>query len=192
MNGLAVCPSGHVERLRRLDERLRKDRCQTVFGRSEAAVIEVNPRKFAEVSQKGIDPYVNTRCPFCLSFLPFSKFLVSLKSKKGKGLGFDRGKGKCPECGQGMRLDTLLSMRKWLLEGPLGEGVKLYARWVFDYRKSGFFQKIKFSQFNSMLKSMKVQREFWDEYKRLKGDLPDAKLKAAFDAKWAEYEEAEA
>lgn len=47
----------------------------------------------------------------------------------------------------------------------------------------------KFADFNSMLKSMKWSREFWDEYKRLKGDLPSAEQMRKDEDDWAAYEE---
>ena len=142
------------------------------------------------ITEKGIDPFLNVRCPFCLSHLPLTKFLITRYDRKGRSKGFDRGKGKCPECGQGMRLQTFMSMRTWMLAKAPEEGVLLYAAWVYEYRRSGFFQKIKFAQFNSMLKSMGWSRDFWDEYKRLKGDLPSAEEQDRVDDLFAAQEEA--
>lgn len=175
--------------LRTAQERAKEDLHQQIFGFSASHEVELkeNPNKFATVQEKGIDPFLKTRCPFCLCFHPITKFLITKYDKKGNNKGYNRGSGKCPECGQGMQLKTLVSMRKWTIEDPVA-GVKLYAAWVYEYRKSGFFQKIKFAEFNSMLKSMKWSREFWDHYKRLKGDLPTEEEKERDDAEWAAYE----
>ncbi|NLF88072.1 hypothetical protein GX563_04530 [Candidatus Bathyarchaeota archaeon] len=153
-----------------------EDRQQSVLflAANQELVIKDNPNRYAMVQEKGIDPFVKTRCPFCLCFQPLSKFLITKYDKQGRGKGFDRGRGKCPACGEGMQLKTLTMMRKWTLEDPVN-GVKQFAAFIYSYRSSGVWQKkIKFVQFNSMLKSMGWHSEFYAEYKRLKGDLPSA------------------
>ncbi len=161
-------------------------------------VIKSNPSKFVVIQEKGIDPFKKTRCPFCLSYLQLSKFLIS-KGKKG----FDRGHGKCPECEEGMRLQTLVKMEQWIKEGipqaPSGEdvdpykplvlrGVEAYAAWVYEYRKNGFFQKIKFPAWAAMLKSMGWADAFWKKYRQLKGDLPTDEEQKRDEVAWAGYE----
>ena len=183
------CWSSGQAKIRSGQSRAAEDLQQSVFAVSASREVELkgNPNKFATVQEKGIDPFLKTRCPFCLCFHPITKFLITKFDKKGNNKGYNRGSGKCPDCGQGMQLKTLTMMRKWTIEDPVA-GVKLYANWVYGYRQSGFFQKIKFADFNSMLKSMKWSREFWDEYKRLKGDLPSAEEQEKADAEWAAYE----
>ena len=191
MFGTASRPSGLQEKKWRVQSKCSEDKQQSVFCvANESVGLKENPSKFATITQKGIDPFLNVRCPFCLSHLPLTKFLITRYDGKGRSKGFDRGKGKCPECGQGMRLQTLMSMRTWMLAKSPEAGILLYAAWVYEYRRSGFFQKIKFAQFNSMLKSMGWSRDFWDEYKRLKGDLPSAEEQERVDDLFAAQEEA--
>lgn len=77
-----------------------EDRQQSVLflAANQELVIKDNPNKFAMVQEKGIDPFVKTRCPFCLCFQLLSKFLITKYDEQGRGKGFDRGRGKCPEC----------------------------------------------------------------------------------------------
>jgi hypothetical protein len=58
--------------------------------------------------------------------------------------------------------------------------VEDFARWVFEYRLSGFWEKVfpNFETWNKKLKDLGINYEFWENYKRLKGDneseeLPD-------------------
>lgn len=155
-------------------EKAKLDKQQTVFALQEDAVIKDNPSKYAVVTQTGIDPFKNTTCPFCLSLNRVRTFLISTKK------GFDRGLGKCPSCGQKMKLQTLVKMETWKPEE--------YAAFVFDYRKSGFWQKIKFAEWKNRLKLMGWTKPFWDEYKRLRGDADPEKDKM-FEEEWNAYEE---
>jgi hypothetical protein len=50
-----------------------------------------------------------------------------------------------------------------------------YAKWVYEYRLSGFFTKLKsgnnsFEKWNKKMKELGINYEFWDEYKKLKGE----------------------
>jgi hypothetical protein len=47
---------------------------------------------------------------------------------------------------------------------------KQFAKWVFEYRLSGFFSKINFKEWNQKLWELGVSQEFWEEYKLLRGD----------------------
>lgn len=143
-------------------EKAKKDLRQTVFFQTEGKEVSIksNPHKFAIITEKGIDPFKNTTCPFCLGISRLRLFLISTKK------GFDRGKGKCPLCGQGMRLQTLVKMETWKPEE--------YAAFVFGYRTSGFWQKIDFATWKKRLGLMGWTQPFWDEYKRLRGDGSDA------------------
>lgn len=185
------CWSSGQAKMRSGQSKAAEDLQQSVFAVSASREIELkgNPNKFATVQEKGIDPFLKTRCPFCLCCHPITKFLITKYDKSGKGKGFDRGRGKCPECGEGMQLKTLTLMRKWTLENP-ADGVKQFAAFIYSYRSSGVWQKkIKFVQFNSMLKSMGWHKEFYTEYKRLKGDLPTAEETKRVDDLADAYEE---
>ena len=183
--------SGHTK-MRSGQSRAAEDRQQSVLflDANRELAIKENPNKYATVQEKGIDPFLKTRCPFCLSCQPISKFLITKYDKSGNGKGFDRGRGKCPACGEGMQLKTLTLMRKWTLKGPVC-GVKQFAAFIYSYRSSGVWQKkIKFVQFNSMLKSMGWHKDFYAEYKRLKGDLPSAEEESRVNDLADAYEEA--
>ncbi len=196
MDGKLRHVSGLQVRAWRRQEKAGRDLQQTVFCPTASQDLELkgNPNRFATITEKGIDPFLNVRCPFCLSHMQLTKFLISLKSKKGKNKGYDRGKGKCPECGLGMQLKTLQKMRDWMLAKTPEDGVKKYAAWVFEYRSSGFWQEkidkyVGFEKFCSMLTSMKWADAFFKEYNRLKGDLPDEETQKKYDALADAYEE---
>ncbi len=176
MNGLIQNQSAVTRRGYRNAEKAKLDKQQTMFAFHEGeAVIKDNPSKYAKITEKSIDPFRNTTCPFCLSLNRLSTFLISTKK------GFDRGLGKCPSCGQKMKLVTLVKMESWKPEE--------YAAFVFDYRRSGFWQKISFATWKNRLKLMGWTKPFWDEYKRLRGDAPDAEKEKEFEEKWKAYEE---
>lgn len=96
-------------------------------------------------------------CPFCLE--TSNKYMI-----KNKGLL------SCPNCLIDMKLKTLLFIQNCTNEE--------YAKWVFDYRLSGFFTKLKsgnnsFEKWNKKMKELGISYEFWEEYKKLKGDYSE-------------------
>lgn len=60
-----------------------------------------------------------------------------------------------------------------------------YAKWVWDYRKSGFWQKVNFEAFKGRLVALGISKRFWDTYKKYKG--PD--LDQQTEDLYAQYEE---
>lgn len=93
-------------------------------------------------------------CPFCLSFGKLSAF--EYKTPKGnvsKGV-------KCPDCKNKM-------LRKSITNTMSAEQ---YAEWVFDYRKSGFWQKCNFAVWNERLYKLGLSHRFWEKYRLLKGE----------------------
>lgn len=158
-------------------KKAKNDMQQTVFYQEPQGetCFKGNPNKYAQITTRGIDPFQNTTCPFCLSYHRLRAFLISTKK------GFDRGTGKCPSCGLKMHLKTLVSMEKWTPEE--------YARFVFDYRSSGFWQKINFATWKNRLRLMKWTERFWNEYKLLRGDAPDPQREKELEEKWKSYEE---
>jgi hypothetical protein len=88
-------------------------------------------------------------CPFCLE--TSNKFIIE-----------NKGLIKCPNCSNLMKLKTLLFVKDCSNEE--------YAKWVFNYRLSGFFKKINFEKWISKMKELGMSYEFWEEYKKLKGD----------------------
>jgi hypothetical protein len=99
-------------------------------------------------------------CPFCLE--TSNKFIIE-----------NKGLIKCPNCLISMKMKTLLFIKDC--------SNKEYARWVYEYRLSGFFFKLKsgnnsFEKWNKKMKELGFSYEFWEEYKRLKGeDIEESK-----------------
>lgn len=93
-------------------------------------------------------------CPFCLHADYYFRFEVKLKSGKTSG------RCLCPDCGRKMMRESLTKSMS----------VEEYAQWVFDYSRSGFWQKINFKVWNERLYQLGISREFWDKYKSLKGE----------------------
>ena len=105
-----------------------------------------------------IDALINNSnfwmCPFCLE--TSNKFIIE-----------NKGLIKCFNCLNGMRMKTLLFVKDC--------SNKEYAKWVYEYRLSGFFSKLNsgnnsFEKWNKKMKELGFSYEFWDEYKRLKGE----------------------
>lgn len=92
-------------------------------------------------------------CPFCLHDDKLKAFLVSTKK------GISQKKANCPECHNGMMMKSLTA--DWTPEE--------YAEWVFEYRRSGFWQKCKFSTWKDRLYKRGWSKRFWDKYRELKG-----------------------
>lgn len=115
---------------------------------------------------KPIDNYLKPRlslnceqivmCPFCLHKSKLLNFLFSIKK------GFHKGLGKCPECKQKARFETLLTIPNFT--------AKEFADFIFDYGKY-FWAKCRFEKFRNRLYGDKgYAKLFWEEYKRLKGE----------------------
>jgi hypothetical protein len=93
-------------------------------------------------------------CPFCLE--TSNKFIME-----------NKGLIKCPNCLIAMKIKTILFVKEC-------SNID-YARWVFEYRLSGFFTKLKsgnnsFEKWNKKMKELGISYEFWEEYRKLKGD----------------------
>ena len=88
-------------------------------------------------------------CPFCLE--TSNKFIIE-----------NKGLIKCPNCSNLMKMKTLLFVKDCSNED--------YAKWVFNYRLSGFFKKINFEKWTAKMHELGMSHEFWEEYKKLKGE----------------------
>jgi len=88
-------------------------------------------------------------CPFCLE--TSNKFTIE-----------SHGLVRCNNCSVDMKVKTLLFVKDCSNED--------YAKWVFNYRLSGFFHKVNFEKWNQKMKDLGISFEFWDEYKKLKGE----------------------
>jgi hypothetical protein len=92
-------------------------------------------------------------CPFCLYQAKLSSFFISNKK------GISQGRAECPECHNGMLMKSL-----WA-----DMNAKEYAKWVFDYRVNGFWQKCPFATWKKRLHDIGWSYDFWNTYKGLKG-----------------------
>ena len=133
------------------EEKAKEDKQQAILSTEGIAP---NPQHYAMKTDVIIFTEKKVTCPFCLGLEQFGKFLTSTKK------GFSHSDGKCPLCGQGMRLKTLLQMGKMT--------AREYAEWVQPYSHSGFFQKIDYTVWKNRLKLMGWTEEFWDRYNELK------------------------
>jgi len=169
-------PSGRQVRKWHVQAKCSEDKEQMLFCQtaSQELGLKANPSKFATIAEKGIDPFEKTTCPFCLGLNPLRLFLISAKK------GYDRGIGKCPLCDKKMKLSTIVKMETWTPEQ--------YAAFVYDYRSSGFWQKISFATWKKRLNMMNWGKRFWDEYKRLKGGFLDDETERRYKELANEYE----
>jgi hypothetical protein len=116
-------------------------------------------------------------CPFCLGMDKLRVFLISTKK------GYNRAQGKCPLCGNGARLQTLVYMTSWTPEQ--------YAAFVYPYARMGFWKKINaigFGTWKKRLQMMGWTERFWNEYKRLRGDLEEEEKEKEYEKEWEAYE----
>ena len=156
-------------------ERVRKDKLQTVFFRTAyETTFTNNSSNSIRTAEMGLEPFKDVTCPFCLGLNKMRFFLISTKK------GFNRSLGKCPLCQNGMRLQTLMKMTVWTPEQ--------YAAFVYDYRRSGFWQKIQFPIWKKRLGMMGWTEKFWTDYKRLRGDVEKEAEDRELEDKWADYE----
>jgi len=95
-------------------------------------------------------------CPFCLHY---NKFFDYWNNRKDKRLM------KCPKCQNLMQIETLQKMTVFT--------VQQFTKFVYDYRLSRFFDKIDFKNWNNRLYKLNISQEFWDEYKKLRGDYEE-------------------
>lgn len=121
-----------------------------------------NESKLIKVEAPKIDFTKNVTCPFCLSWLPLGKFLISTKK------GYNQGTGHCPICDQKMKMKTLFGLGKWTPEQ--------YAQFITEYPTGAFWKKVKsFEEWKKRLSLMKWSQPFWNEYKRLNPKMEDEK-----------------
>lgn len=161
-----------MERRRFLQrERARQDKQQTTLAPEG---VKANPYVYAVKTEILPPPEKQVTCPLCLGLEQFNRFLVSNKK------GISRSVGKCPLCGQGMFLKTLVHMEKCT--------AKQYAEWVYQYSRSGFWKKVDFAVWKRRLQLMGWTQDFWDRYKELKGE--DQSESSEDNEKWEAQREA--
>lgn len=137
------------------EEKAKIDKQQTLFfSTGKSTSIVENTHRFAKLEARGLDPFKNVTCPYCLSYMKLRTYLKSTKK------GFNKKDGKCSLCGNSFELETLVKMGKWTPEE--------YAQYVYNSRRSGFWQKIKFYEWKERMELMGWLKQFWDAYKKLK------------------------
>jgi hypothetical protein len=109
-------------------------------------------------------------CPFCLE--TSNKFIIE-----------NKGLIKCPNCLINMKIKTLLFVKDCTNQE--------YAKWVYEYRLSGFFTKLKsgnnsFEKWNKKMQELGINYEFWEEYKKLKGEETGWKEEPEFNSEQLE------
>jgi hypothetical protein len=122
-----------------------------------------NPNKFAKEFFKDKVKNKMLICPFCLTPQYLSQF------------SFDRGYYKCPKC-KSRTTEKTLSLMFDIFNFPK-INIDEFAKWVFGYRVNGFFQKVNFQEWNKKLHDLGVSYDFWDYYKKLKGEYQIEKQK---------------
>lgn len=130
----------------KIQEKMRYDKEQTQLTKKGC---KSNPHKYAEkIDKANYDMIV--LCPFCLNQTQLGKF--------EKHHGFY----KCLICSNQMALRTLVKEMK----------IEDFAKWVFDYRLSGFWNKVypNAKGWFKKLYELGISKEFWDNYNRLKGE----------------------
>jgi len=132
------------------DQKSISEKQQVRFGANS----EVIQPKSAEITQfTTVNCNQPVMCPFCLYQAKLSSFFISTKK------GISQAKAECPECHNGMLMKSL-----WM-----NMSAKEYGKWVWDYRKSGFWQKCPFATWKKRLHDIGWSYDFWNVYRGLKG-----------------------
>ena len=144
------------EKLNRIyyHNRLISDKKQTLLA-PEGCI--KNPNINAEIPPKEQIQGKNLICPYCLRIAEYYKF----KFRKGELF-------ECEHCKSKLRAYTLMYMYNIFQDRD--NFIPVYAEWVYNNRTNGFFQKIDFQDWNQQLSFLGIQYEFWENYKRIKGE----------------------
>lgn len=134
-------------------EEMNYDICQTKLSINGSIP---NNSKIAENHIKNIVKGKMLICPFCLNTSYLSQFTT------------DKNLYKCKYCGNKMQEETLKKI--FIMFNQQKIDVEAFAKWVYGYRLNGFFQKIKFEEWNNKLKDLEIGIDFWYYYKRFKGE----------------------
>jgi hypothetical protein len=130
------------------------DKKQTFFSTKNTEIQENNRiYTFEEPELLFSDKVI---CPFCLN-------LVEL----GVGFKLENQFYKCLKCNN---LLTKITLAKIIYLAP-----EEFAKWVFNYRLNGFWQKIKFKEWCKELEQFdyNYSKRFWEKYHDLRGDIND-------------------
>ena len=153
-------------KLKKLCASAKNDKKQSKFSQNTTVL---KPSYFIQTKQ--LDLMQEVSCVFCLHTTKLQKFFKT--DAKGRTIALV----ECPECHNKMRLKTLL-------EDMTPEQ---YAKFVYGYRLSGFWQKCPFALFNKRLRAMGISNEFWSEYKKLKGENTEQPTTNEENKQWEDY-----
>ena len=129
----------------------RQDKLQAQLNPQSLSFIKKKPKPQEAVITTYEGEYY---CPFCLHKDRMEKYLISTKK------GYDRRLGLCPECKNKMMIKTLVTQMT----------PEQFAEFAYDYRMSGYWQKVPFSTFNKRLWELGIAERFWTRYRALKGE----------------------
>ena len=138
-----------------IQERARMDKWQTMFDKG---YIIANFRT-GIIEEFFLNSEKQFICPFCLGSDSQPKFLLKEKNHY---------MAKCPECQQNVLFKSLFNILRFSPEE--------FAKFVFDYRLSSFWDKVKdFKEWNRRLFNLGFgySTDFWNKYKELKGEESD-------------------
>lgn len=147
-----------------MQQKAKRDKQQSIF--TDNGKINKPRKETIKKDKLYLDSIVY--CPFCLYRDKLSKFLVS-EGKKG----ISTWKAKCPECEMGMLMRTIKAMCR-MTESKIEE----YARWAFEYAKSGYWKKVKFEVWKRRLQEYGWSIPFWRKYRELKGRFGEEEIES--------------
>jgi len=122
------------------------DENQLIFINGE---LKQKPKRADTLAQEKI-----CLCPFCFFYGQTYQFALST------GKGFHRSLGQCPNCKNKVRWTTL--KRKWTLPE--------FVKFCYEYSRQGFWDKVKYKDFNHGLFVRGKLDAFWTMYRARKGE----------------------
>lgn len=134
----------------KMREKAQDDKLQARIS-AKGEILPTKAQTLQETFTTNLNMQVN--CPFCLCKEKLQKFLVSTAK------GISQSRAECPECHITMRMSSLTAEMT----------PEQYARWVFDYRANGFWQKCKYAVWKKRLVEYGWASQFWEMYKKLRG-----------------------
>jgi len=155
------------------EQKAKDDKQQALLSPTTKNGIRLRPQVTVDIVMVHTGEYL---CPFCLHKDKIEKFLISTKK------GYHKGLGKCPECGNQMKLKTLTEKMT----------PEQYADFVYPYRVDGFWQRCPYETWKQRMRQLGWAYRFWQRYKELSGEESNESYAAYLERKQKEeYESAE-
>ncbi|MBU1067743.1 hypothetical protein KKE60_08145 [Patescibacteria group bacterium] len=133
------------------EQKVKDDKQQTMLDPKSPSFIKSKKKVIISITETYTGAYM---CPFCLHSDRINAYLISTKK------GYHKGLGHCPECNNQMQIKTLTSDMT----------PEQFAQFAYEYSSQGYWQKVKFEQFNNRLHAIGWSKRFWAKYRELKGD----------------------